>query len=379
LNGTRAGLYLHVPFCRRVCPYCDFAVRTGNAERRKRFVDKLLAEIELWRDVPLEFDTIYFGGGTPSQLEPADVARIVEAARGSFRFAEPTTVCLEANPEDVTAEAVDTWRASGVAFVSLGVQSFDPAQLEFLGRMHTPSQAMRAIELALAGGVPTVSVDLIFGLPGQDVTGWRRQLDQATRLGIQHLSCYQLTIHRRTRFGLLESRGRLRQLPDATQADLFELTHRRLADAGYPGYEVSNFAAAAEHRSRHNAKYWTHAPYLGLGPSAHSYRDRERWWNLRRTDPWEGAVAAGRRPIEASERLAPRDLALESLMVGLRTYDGLDLSRLETRWGVPLREANRDLLARFVERGLVRVEGDRVIPTLSGLSVADSLAAEFVL
>jgi oxygen-independent coproporphyrinogen-3 oxidase len=360
-----------------VCPYCDFAVRTGDAARRRRFVDHLIQEIRLYRDYPLRFDTIYLGGGTPSSLEPADLARVIESARELLRFVEPVWIFLEANPEDISRATLEAWVRAGVRVLSLGVQSFDADQLVFLGRMHTPEQARRSVDLALDSGLHTVSIDLIYGLPGQTTATWRRQLDQVTRLGAHHLSCYQLTIHDRTRFGLLQKRGRLHPLPLDTQGDLFELTHRQLAQTGYQGYEVSNFAISPDHRSRHNAKYWDHTPYLGLGPAAHSYVDRRRWWNLRRTDSWEKQVVAERRPLEGEETLDARTLALESLMTGMRTHAGVDLEQLERQWDVSLCEANRELIERLERRELVRLERNRLRPTLAGLAVADSLVAEF--
>jgi oxygen-independent coproporphyrinogen-3 oxidase len=249
-----------------------------------------------------------------------------------------------------------------VTTLSLGVQSPDPASLAFLGRTHGVDAARRAVELARGAGFDTVSLDLIYGLPGQTAEDWRAQLDAALAMRPQHMSCYQLTIHERTRFHLLERRGRLTQLPVDAQADLFRLTHRHLADAAMQGYEVSQFSSSVEHRSRHNMKYWNHTPYLGLGPSAHSFHDRRRWWNLRRTDPWEAAVREGARPIDDEEALDVEALTLEALMTGLRTYAGVDLAGIQSRWGVELVEPNRTLVSRL---------GD------DGLAVADSIASRF--
>jgi len=270
LSGL-GGIYLHVPFCSRVCPYCDFAVRTGDRPRRRRYVDHLLAEIELYAGYPIAFDTIYFGGGTPSSLDPEDLAEIVEALRARFRLADRTRIFLEANPEDVTAELVTALKRLGVGTLSLGVQSLDPAGLDFLGRRHGPDVARRSVALAREAGFSTVSIDLIYGLPGQSPTDWRREIDRALELEADHISCYQLTIHQGTRFGLLEKRGKLTQLSTDEQAELFLLTHRHLNASGMQGYEVSQFASSQEHHSRHNLKYWNHTPYLGLGPAAHSF------------------------------------------------------------------------------------------------------------
>jgi len=357
---------------------------------RERFVSRLVEEVALaapeWRD-PCPFDTVYFGGGTPSQLSAGELGQVLEACRAQLPFDTPW-MFLEANPEDVTVEACAAWRSLGVRTLSLGVQSFSDEALRFLGRRHTGTQARTVVETALAAGFDTVSIDLIFGLRGQTAEDWRRELEAAVALAPQHLSCYQLTIHPRTQFGVQAKHGQLSEMPEDDQATLFELTHRFLADAGWPAYEVSNFARGPAHQSRHNRKYWDHTPYLGLGPSAHSLAAAEtssparRWWNERGTPRWERRLAAGERPIEGQELLGPKDLAAEALLLGLRTTAGIDLEGLRARYGVDLLAANDTLVTRLVDEGHVVLRagpdgGPRLVPTLAGLAVADGLAAAF--
>lgn len=376
------GLYLHIPFCSKICPYCDFAVLTGGPERRRRFTDHLVREISMWADERSTFesiDTIYFGGGTPSALASEDLARILEAVRANLSIQDDARVFFEANPEDVTPESVRIWRNLGVRFLSLGVQSFDADALKFLGRRHTPEQARRSVEIARAAGFETISIDLIYGLPDQPFEIWKRTLEQAVALQPDHLSCYQLTIHEGTPFGFRLARGKMAELPEEAQGELFLFTHSFLKDAGYPGYEVSNFARSPEHRSRHNQKYWHHVPYLGVGPSAHSFSGSRRWWNERKLGPYEKRIEVGERPIEGSEELIQSDLALEALMLGLRTADGIDLSSFRERYGVDLLKDNEPLMERLVREGLLKLEGDVLIPTLAGLAVTDSLARAFEL
>jgi oxygen-independent coproporphyrinogen-3 oxidase len=332
---------------------------------------------------------VYFGGGTPSQLAPEDLAGVLDACRAQLAFARPRPwIFLEANPEDVTPEACAAWRGLGVRTLSLGVQSFSDEALRFLGRRHTGREARTAVETALAAGFETVSIDLIFGRPGQTSEDWRLDLATAVSLEPQHLSCYQLTIHPRTRFGVQATHGRFSELPEDDQASLFELTHRFLADAGWPAYEVSNFARGPAHQSRHNRKYWDHTPYLGLGPSAHSLAATDassparRWWNERGTPQWEKRVAAGERPIEAEELLSAKELAEEALLLGLRTTAGIDLDALKARYGLDLPAANEEVIARLVDEGRIVMRTDphgarRLVPTLAGLAVADGLAAAF--
>lgn len=377
MSEQPAGLYLHIPFCSRVCPYCDFAVRTGDRARRRRFVDHLLAEIELHDPQALRFDTIYFGGGTPSSLLPEDFGRIIETLRRQFSFENDVRIFLEVNPEDVTAETATAWRGLGVHTLSLGIQALNAGGLKFLGRRHDVEQARRSVDVARDAGFGSVSIDLIYGLPGQSASDWRAELDRALALPAQHFSCYQLTINPRTRFSLLEKRGELTRLPMDEQGELFRLTHRYLSDAGMQGYEVSQFAGAPTHRSRHNLKYWNHTPYLGLGPAAHSFHDRRRWWNHRRTDPWQEEVLQGSLPVEGEERLDTSALILEALMTGLRTYAGVDLSVLRSRWGVDLQATDAALIDRLHSEGLLSLADDRLVPTLEGLALADAIAPKF--
>jgi oxygen-independent coproporphyrinogen-3 oxidase len=388
------GLYLHVPFCSSICPYCDFSVIHSSSAARQRFASRLAEEVKLaaaaWRD-PRPFDTVYFGGGTPSQLPPEELARVLDACRTHLALAAPAPwVFLEANPEDVTPEACAAWRELGARTLSLGVQSFSDETLRFLGRRHSGRQARAAVDTALAAGFDTVSIDLMFGLRGQTAEDWRLDLATAVSQQLQHLSCYQLTIHPRTRFGVQARHGRLSELPEDDQATLFELTHRFLADAGFAAYEVSNFARGPSHQSRHNRKYWDHTPYLGLGPSAHSLAASDapsparRWWNERGTLRWESRLAAGERPIESQELLGPKDLAAEALLLGLRTTTGIDLDGFSARYGVDLLAMNGTVVARLMDEGRIVVradpeEGRWLVPTLSGLAVADGLAAAFEL
>ena len=383
------GLYLHLPFCSSICPYCDFYVLTGAPARRRRFVDTLIAEISLcaggrWPVVGDEspdelFDTLYLGGGTPSILNAEELTRTLEALRRALPIADDCWISLEANPEDVTPANLDAWHQLGVRFLSLGVQSFQQQNLDLLGRRHTAEQSHDSLELALGAGFHTVSVDLIYGLPDQTREDWQRDLEQALALGPQHLSCYQLTYHDGTPFGFRKARGELAELPEETQAELFLITHRFLSEQGLDGYEVSNFAAGPQHRSRHNQKYWDHTPYLGLGPSAHSFAGNRRWWNVRKIKPWEARLEAGDSPVESSEHLSPIDLAFERLMLALRTTDGLDLEAFSADYGVDLLAANRQVVDRLEGGGLILVDSGRLAPTTRGLAIAETLARAFEL
>jgi len=368
-----AGLYLHVPFCSSVCPYCDFAVTIAGDDRRTAYLDALDREIVLSADLDLRFDTVYFGGGTPSSLSPAQLGRILAAIGDNLDFAPDTTRHLEINPDDVSPATAGAWRELGFSFASLGVQSFSDEVLGFLGRSHRAADARRAAETLLDTGFATVSVDLIFGLPHQTADDWRRQLETVLSLGVQHLSCYQLTIHDGTVFGRRHARGELRELDDDGQGELYLLTHEILGAAGWQGYEVSNFATRDEHRSKHNRKYWDHTPYIGLGPSAHSFVGRRRWWNQRKVRLWTAAIEGDRSPIEGQEDLSDAELFFEAVMLGLRTSDGIDRDTLQQRFGAEVARFDEPAVERLTDSGHLRCDGPRVCPTPKGMAVAEGL------
>lgn len=327
------------------------------------------------------FDTIYFGGGTPSLVEPDDLGRLIEASRTLLGARPDAWITLEANPEHVTAESCAAWRDLGVQALSLGVQSFVDEELRWLGREHSAAQAQESVGIALAAGFDWVSLDLIYGLPGQSEDTWQRNLETAAALAPHHLSCYQLTVHEGTPFGFRAQRGEITELADPAKASLFFLTQTSLSRLGYQAYEVSNFARSQEHRSRHNTKYWDHTPYLGLGLGAHSLawdeRGARRWWNERKIKPWTAKVERGERPLAGEETLDLPALRLEALLLALRTADGIDLAHFRTRYRFDLAAANPALLAELERQALLERHGDRLASTLAGLAVADGLAARF--
>lgn len=388
------GLYLHIPFCSAICPYCDFAVRKGGARRQSdAFVDALVDEIrglrsgELLPEAPdlaasvaelvdAPFDTVYFGGGTPSFLTDDQLERVFDTLFRVFQLRSDCRFFFEANPEDITREQLRAWRRLGVSAVSLGIQSFNDQELRFLGRRHSGQEAKVAMQEALQAGFDTVSVDLIYGLPGQAPDAWQAALESTLKLGADHLSLYELEVHAKTEFGKRQAKGETVQLPLEVQADLFLRTHDILSSAGWDAYEVSNFARAPEHRSRHNQKYWHHIPYLGIGPSAHSFVDGWRFWNERLEPRWRRWVNDGTSPAAGWEKLTASALALEKLMLGLRTCEGVHLDRLEAHLEIDFLSRNQQLLESWSSSDLVHLKEGRLVPTASGMAIADRLAAD---
>jgi putative oxygen-independent coproporphyrinogen III oxidase len=364
------GLYVHVPFCKTKCPYCDFFSLT-TADQIPAFLAALAGEARLYRGQFPAFDTLYLGGGTPSWLGEAHFAALLQILRQHFTWAPESEITLEANPDDVTREKLILWRDLGFNRLSLGAQSFDDQELRFLGRRHTATQTEAAIELSRAAGFANIGLDLIYGLPGQTLKAWIKTLETALRCAPEHLSCYQLTLAADTPMGREAARGNLIPLDEETQRELFLFTDQFLTQQGYLHYEVANFARGPENVCRHNHKYWTHVPYLGLGPAAHSFDGRRRWWNFSSLAPYGASLKEGEAPVAGQEILTPEQLRLETLYLGFRTQEGVALATLCEH---PRGEA---IVAELAAAGLVRVDCGRVKATASGLVVADGLPLWF--
>jgi oxygen-independent coproporphyrinogen-3 oxidase len=328
-------LYVHVPFCARRCSYCDFAIAVRREVPSRRFVDAVLAEWRGWQEHPAWNDspslaTIYLGGGTPSHLDAMELGRLVAALRGDRPTELDAEITLEANPDDVTPGSAAAWMAAGVNRVSLGVQSFDDSVLTWMHRTHDAAAVAGAMSTLRAAGFGNISVDLIFALPEALRRDWGRDLDLAFGLEPDHLSLYGLTIEAGTPLGRWTARGESLPAPDERYATEYLAAHEAMTAAGFDHYEVSN-AARAGHRARHNSAYWRRAPFIGLGPSAHSGLDGRRSWNVRDWAGYERLTDAGR-PVRAEEEtLDPGQLRIEELYLGLRTSDGLALDRLPQR------------------------------------------------
>lgn len=319
-------LYVHVPFCARRCVYCDFSI----AVRRQVPLDDYLAALE--REIlvrhaqsTMDLDTLYLGGGTPSKLGAIGVARLLDLLGRHAGVRPDAEITLEANPEDVTAEAAHAWASAGVNRVSLGVQSFDDAVLAWMHRTHTADQARRAVKVLLDTNVSNVSIDLIFGTPSNVPREWHADLDHALSLGVPHVSVYGLTVEPHTPLGRWVARDDVREAPEESFEAQFLAAHDTLSSAGFEHYEVSNYGRPGFH-SRHNWAYWRRNPYLGLGPSAHEFDGSERGWNTTAYAEWEGRLRRGSSPRAGSERLDAAAEESETLYLGLRTSTGVEIS-----------------------------------------------------
>jgi putative oxygen-independent coproporphyrinogen III oxidase len=325
-------LYLHVPFCARRCSYCDFAIAVRHTVPSERYADAILAEWEAWQDHPAwgaspGLDTVYFGGGTPSLLGTASLARIVDALVARRGLGPNAELTLEVNPDDVTPASAAAWRGAGVNRISLGVQSFNPRVLAWMHRTHTQEQVPVAVAVLREAGLDNISLDLIFGLPTELGRSWSDDLDQALRLEPLHLSVYGLTVESHTPLARWVARGETRPPLDASYAEEFLTAHARLTAAGYEHYEVSNYGRPGR-RAIHNQAYWKRAPFVGLGPSAHSGFQVERRWNQREWAAYDAAISRGESPVAGRELLDADALRIEGLYLGLRTLDGLPAAQI---------------------------------------------------
>ncbi len=320
-------LYVHVPFCARRCSYCDFAIAVRRQVPVDAYVDAIERELDARRSTVTAggLDTLYFGGGTPSRLGGEGVRRLLGTLRERFSLADGAEVTLEANPEDISAEAVDAWRAAGVTRLSIGIQSFDDVVLRWMHRVHDAAAATRAVSIARDGGLTAFSLDLIFAVPGHLGRDWARDLDAALALEPEHVSLYGLTVEPYTPLGRWSARGEVEPPSEERYEAEFLLANARLVSAGFEHYEVSNFARPGR-RAVHNGAYWRGVPYLGVGPGAHGFNGRERRWNVGAYAAWQAAVSAGRDPMEGAELLTGANRDAERVYLALRTTDGLSLS-----------------------------------------------------
>jgi putative oxygen-independent coproporphyrinogen III oxidase len=360
------GLYVHIPFCKTKCPYCDFYSIIDHASM-DRFIAALKNEAVLYKKVFQRFDSLYFGGGTPSLIDKNGLGEIFAALKAQFEFSPDTEITVEMNPDDVTAEKLKSYRKLGVNRISLGVQSLNDEELAFLKRRHTAEGAKEALALIKGHGFDNVGIDLMNCLPGQTEKRWMNTLEEALSFGPAHISCYQLTIGRTTVFGKMVQEGKLKMPSEEKERKIFLSTSRFLQERGFIHYEVSNFSRGKKYRSRHNLKYWRHTPYLGLGPAAHSFHNNRRWWNVKSVEGYCTALEKDNKPIKGDERLSPEQLELERLFLGFRNLDGVSID--DARYDSP----RENTLKKLVMAKYVEIHPGKIIPTVKGYLIADRL------
>jgi len=374
MSGQPLALYVHWPFCVSKCPYCDFNSHIRAAIDQDAWREALLADLaHEARLLPgRRLTSIFFGGGTPSLMDPATVASVIDAALGHWAPAADIEITLEANPNSVEAARFADLAAAGVNRLSLGLQSFDDDALAFLGRAHSAREGLEALEIAQAN-FDRVSFDLIYALPGDSEARWSSTLDRALALGTTHLSLYQLTIEPGTRFASMVARNEFEPLEAEAAAALYELTDAVTSAAGLPGYEISNYARPG-HESRHNLIYWRYGDYVGVGPGAHGRRLGMRTARHRKPENFLSALARSGHGIAEEAPLSPTEAADEALVMGLRLSEGIDADALSRRFGVQVVDWRR--VDRLVASGHLVRDGLRIAVTAKGRLLLDAILGE---
>lgn len=369
-----AGIYIHIPFCRKACHYCNFHFSTTHS-LLPQMIDAIVAEVLLQKDYLHEnIDTIYFGGGTPSLCTAAQIERILNAIQTVFTVNAGAEITLESNPDDITEERLLAWQQMGINRLSIGVQSFVEEDLRWMNRAHSATQATNCIQLAQQYGFTNLTIDLIYGTPTLTDEQWQQNVQTAIDLGVTHISCYALTVEPKTALDKMIQLQKIANVDADKQARHFELLMQWLQVAGFEHYEISNFAKPG-HRSRHNSSYWQGNNYLGLGPSAHSFNGKSRQWNIANNALYMASIAKHEVPFEL-EILTPTQQLNEYIMTSLRTSEGLSLQRVQQQWGntvaaTILQEAQPHLLA-----GNMVFDYQYLRLTNAGRLLADGIAAD---
>lgn len=366
------GLYVHVPFCLYKCFYCDFATSPYVAGVVEPFLTCLRREADAYAGDHEPLTSIYVGGGTPSVLSGEQMHALLSAMRDAFPVADGAEVTVEVNPETVDAAKLAAYRAAGVTRVSIGVQVLDDATLSSLGRDHTAEHSVDAVTAAREAGFASVSIDLIFGLPGQNGQSWRSTLQAGLALDPDHISLYGLTVEPKTVFDFMRRRDKLDPPSDDEQADMYAAAIDAASAAGYGHYEISNFARPG-HESLHNMTYWADEPYVGLGPSACGYLDGRRYANVRGTKSYMRRVAAGLPVVVDEETLVGLDARSQTLVLGLRRLEGVSRAEYRARYGRDVVDDFADPIAYLQDVGLVEVPHDRVWLTRRGVLLSNEV------
>ena len=378
-----AGVYIHIPFCRSRCSYCDFATGMYQREIAETYVASVCSEIRDRREIqqPATIDTIYFGGGTPSLLSTEQIERILNSVKDRFDVADAPEITLEINPGDggVEVESKRTtmreWRRLGIDRASFGAQTFDDRELKLLGRTHDSKNIRTTFKDLRSAGFANINFDLIAGLPGQTLEGWQRNLDEALRLRPEHLSLYLLDVHEGTPLADQINRGMRPKPDDDLAGEMYAMMIDQVTSAGYEHYEISNFCLPG-FESRHNTKYWTGAPYYGFGNSAHSYDGgRRRWANARDQSAYAELIERGDSPIVERTELTEADVRSEAIFLGLRLMRGIDLQRHRAKFGKDLRDDYNGELDRLRAAGLIEIDDELLKLTTRGALLSNEVFA----
>ncbi|MCS7028161.1 MAG: radical SAM family heme chaperone HemW [Bacteroidia bacterium] len=370
-------LYIHVPFCKQACSYCDFYFVTGF-KYKAEYVQAVQNEIKLRKNEINEvLNSIYFGGGTPSRLSIAEIEQILNVIHANFKVLDTTEITLEANPDDLTHEYIKGLIVLGINRLSIGVQSFDDNELKFMHRTHTAQKAEYSVKLSQDTGIENISIDLIYGSPLLTDSQWQKNIQTAIQLQIPHISAYNLTIEPKTALYQKVQQGILPPVDEQKSAIQFRMVVEILEHAGFEHYEISNFALPNWY-SRHNVGYWLHAPYLGIGPSAHSFDGNTRSWNVRDIYTYLSDLLKNKLSIEEKESLTLEQKANEMLMLGLRTKWGANLNKIYQKTEIDFFKIKGTEIEQFLEQKLLNISNQVLYLTLEGKLLADYITQKLI-
>jgi oxygen-independent coproporphyrinogen-3 oxidase len=367
------GIYIHIPFCRKACHYCNFHFST-SLQLKDEFLTALQQEIILQKNyLPAPVETIYFGGGTPSILDPKEISFLINTLEENFSLSHNVEITLEANPDDITKERVLAWKQAGINRLSIGIQSFSASDLVWMNRAHNAAQAVQCIKDSVNNGITNLSIDLIYGTPGLSDAGWLLNIETAVGMGIQHLSCYALTVEPDTALEKMILQKKKDPVDSNKAAAQFELLMDRATKLGFEHYEISNFAIPG-FRSKHNSAYWQGKPYLGLGPSAHSYNGSSRQWNIANNALYIQGLINNHLPFE-TEILTAKQKCNEYIMTRLRTLEGLDIRWVQEQFDYKI----LPFAEKFISGEFMQLQNNFLQLTHAGKLRADGIAAELFL
>lgn len=369
-----AGIYIHIPFCRKACHYCNFHFSTST-HLQNEFVNALLKEIDLQHTYLSEtVSTIYFGGGTPSILSSSDIDQILQKLYTTYNAEKQPEITLEANPDDISAAKLNELKAVGINRLSIGIQSFFEDDLIWMNRAHNVQQAVDCISNAQQAGFTNITIDLIYGTPTLTDERWQNNVQKALEMNIPHLSCYALTVESNTALAKMIKQNKMANVETDKQARHFELLMQWMNEAGYEHYEISNFAKPG-YRSKHNSNYWKGKSYVGLGPSAHSFNGHSRQWNVANNSLYIQSLYKGTLPCEI-EILTPKQQINEYIMTSLRTIEGLSLQKVEKEFGMETMLQLLKAADKHIERDQLKNQDDFLRTTPKGKLMADGIASD---
>ena len=373
-----AGIYIHIPFCKQACHYCDFHFST-NSSKQHEMVCAIAKELQIQKDYLGHniIETIYFGGGTPSLLSKEDLNIILGAVRQNYKVSDSPEICLEANPDDLSNEKFVELADAGVNRLSIGIQTFHDEHLAYLNRAHSSQEARACVDRARSSGINNISIDLIYAIPSSDHQIWEEDLAQAMALKPDHISSYCLTIENKTAFGNWLSKGKIKPINEEFAAQQFEILIETMYDNGYEQYEVSNFCLPNQY-SKHNSNYWKQQQYLGVGPSAHSYNGVHRQFNISHNQKYLSTMALGEIPYTL-DILNDKDHINEYLLTSLRTKWGADMTFLKTKHGYDLLHDQEEYLEELRGKELAIIQNDTLYLTNRGKLFADKIASDLFL